>query len=131
MAKDNELLRLERHIEQLLQRFAAVRDENRRLERELSTAVADNEQLRRELGTMTEERQEMTTRVDSLIDRIENWQAELPDETVPVDDAPAGQPSTTEEQSETGGQQATARSETDLENKQERDGGIQGSLFSR
>jgi chromosome segregation ATPase len=131
MAKDNELLRLERHIEQLLQRFAAVRDENRRLEGELSTAVADNEQLRRDLGAMTEERQEMTTRVDSLIDRIEKWQTELPDETVPSDAAWASRPATKEDHSETDEQQTTPGPETGTEVKQERDSGIQGSLFSR
>ncbi len=131
MARDNELLRLERHIEQLLQRFAAVRDEKRRLERELTAAVADNEHLRGQLEEMTEERQDMTTRVDSLIDRIERWQSELPDEAEPVGNARSDQPTAVEEQSAAAAEQRAARPETETQHKQERDGGIQGSLFAR
>ncbi len=131
MGKDNELLRLERHIEQLLQRFAAVRDEKRRLERDLTATVADNEQLRRQLDTMTEERQEMTTRVDSLIDRIARWQSELTDETGPAGEAQSDKPTAVEEEPTADQEQATADSETGTQHKQERDSGIQGSLFSR
>jgi septal ring factor EnvC (AmiA/AmiB activator) len=131
MGKDNELLRLERSIEQLLQRLTTVRDEKAQLERDLQAITADNEQLRQQLETLREERHVMSSRVVSLIDRIDRWQMELVEEPSSSEEEEPGQPAAAEEHVLTVQASAIDQPETNPQRKQERDSGIQGSLFSR
>ncbi|MBE0583509.1 MAG: cell division protein ZapB [Desulfofustis sp.] len=131
MGKDNELLRLERSIEQLLQRLTTVRDEKERLGRDLLAATTANQELRQQLETLREERQDMSSRVVSLIDRIDRWQTELSEEPLSAGKEDAGQPAAAEETGVTEEASATDQSEANAQRKQERDGGIQGTLFPR
>lgn len=130
MGRDSELLRLEQYIEQLLHRFSVLQAEKKRLESDLQRANDDNRQLRQQLDALHGERGDIRTRVTSLIERIERWEAEtedLPDTADAEDHAPASEQETAQD----GDPEEEEESEPTAARKAERDGGVQGSLFPR
>lgn len=129
MGRDNELIHLEQHIERLLQGYAALQAENQRLGRELQQLANENGLIRQQLAAMNDERGDARVRVSSLIERIERWETELEGETAAVD-SKVEQVLTAAEEGASEDQLASTRSEETTKRKQERDGGIQGSLFS-
>jgi chromosome segregation ATPase len=121
---------LEQYIEQLLHRFSVLQAEKKRLESDLQRANDDNRQLRQQLDALHGERGDIRTRVTSLIERIERWEAEtedLPDTADAEDHAPASEQETAQD----GDPEEEAEPEPTAARKAERDGGVQGSLFPR
>ncbi len=129
MGKDSELNRLEQQIERLLQGYATVREEKQRLEQALREAADENVSLREQITALTEERGDIKGRVGSLIDRIERWQAELAESAESEYSAASPASATGEEAGWSGEQQADRQSPESSTRKQEREGGLQGSLF--
>ncbi len=75
MAEDKELARLEGVVVSLLEKFNTLQDENSELKDRLQKREATIETLENELGGMKDERGEISTRVGSLLDKIEEWES--------------------------------------------------------
>lgn len=124
MAKESELVRLEKHIERLLAGYSDLQAEKLQLEAKLRDLRSENDRIRKELQTMDSEREEVCGRVTSLISRIERWESET--EGRPSDDVPLEEvvsppdPSVGAEGPDT----------VDLPEGEESGGSIQGNLFS-
>lgn len=76
MTEENELVRLEQFVSTLLDKFNALRDENRNLTERLQRREATIESLQDELAAMKNERGDISSRVNSLIGKIEEWESE-------------------------------------------------------
>ncbi|BDD86416.1 hypothetical protein [Desulfofustis limnaeus] len=131
MGRDSELLRLEQYIEQLLHRFSVLQAEKKRLESDLQKAKDDNHQLRQQLDALHGERGDIRTRVTSLIERIERWEAdsEVPPAIADADSQALAPEQETVQDNDPGEEES--EQETTAVRKAERDGSVQGSLFSR
>ncbi|MBU0946577.1 MAG: cell division protein ZapB [Proteobacteria bacterium] len=75
MAQDNELQRLERFVSSLLTKFNALQEENRQLTERIERRDATIDGLEEDLAGMREERGDISSRVGSLIDKIEEWES--------------------------------------------------------
>ena len=75
MTEENELERLERFVSTLLDKFNSQQAENKDLAALLQKREATIEALQDELAAMKNERGDISSRVSSLIGRIEEWEA--------------------------------------------------------
>lgn len=75
MSKENELERLEGFVATLLEKFNALQAENGKLTERLQRRDVSIETLEEELAAMKDERGDVSTRVNSLIDKIEEWES--------------------------------------------------------
>ncbi|AGF78658.1 hypothetical protein UWK_02115 [Desulfocapsa sulfexigens DSM 10523] len=76
MTEENELVRLEQFVSTLLAKFNALRDESKKLTERLQRREATIETLQDELAAMKNERGDISSRVSSLIGKIEEWESE-------------------------------------------------------
>lgn len=75
MAKENELERLEEFVATLLSKFNDMQGKNREMGERLQRRDATIENLEDELASMKDERGDISTRVSSLIGKIEEWES--------------------------------------------------------
>ena len=104
MAEENELQRLEEFVSTLLQKFNDLQKENKELAALLLKREETIETLQDDLATMKDERGDISSRVNSLIGKIEEWES-----------------STGEDEEESVPEEADEPS---------KDSGVQGNLFS-
>ena len=76
MTEENELVRLERFVSTLLDKFNAQQAKNKELTALLQRREATIETLQDDLAAMKNERGDISTRVSSLIGKIEEWESE-------------------------------------------------------
>ncbi len=74
MTEENELARLEGFVSGLLERFNALKNDNIVLTDRLGRRDETIENLQSELAAMTNERGEISSRVNNLIGKIEDWE---------------------------------------------------------
>ncbi len=75
MSQENELKRLEGFVSSLLERFNGLQQENSELADRLQRREATIETLQGDLAEMKNERGEISSRVGTLIGKIEEWEA--------------------------------------------------------
>ena len=75
MTEENELVRLERFVSTLLEKFNALQAENKGLTERLLRREATIETLQDDLASMKNERSDISSRVSSLIGKIEEWES--------------------------------------------------------
>lgn len=75
MTEENELVRLERFVSTLLEKFNALQTENKDLAERLLKREATIETLQDDLSSMKNERGDISSRVSSLIGKIEEWES--------------------------------------------------------
>ena len=75
MTEENELVRLEGFVASLLEKFNALQAENTDLTERLERREETIETLQDDLASMKDERGEISSRVSSLIGKIEDWEA--------------------------------------------------------
>lgn len=123
MERDTEFKRLESYIERLLENYTAIKAENRRLDRDFQDLKSENDRLKGEIGLLESEKAEVGTRVERIIDRIEEWESELESSSddIPEELVAGGSGETTNEEKE--GSVAAVEPE-------ERGGGVQARLFA-
>ena len=76
MTEENELGRLERFVSTLLEKFNVLQAENTDLTERLERREATIETLQDDLASMKNERGDISSRVSSLIGKIEEWESE-------------------------------------------------------
>ncbi len=76
MTEENELVRLERFVSTLLDKFNAQQAENKDLTALLQRRDTTIETLQDDLAAMKNERGDISSRVSSLIGKIEEWESE-------------------------------------------------------
>ena len=76
MTEENELVRLERFVSTLLDKFNAQQAEKKDLTARLQRRDATIATLQDDLAAMKNERGDISTRVSSLIGKIEEWESE-------------------------------------------------------
>ncbi len=74
MAEEKELERLEGFVATLLEKFNTLRAEHRELAERLQQRDASIENLQNELAALKDDRSEVSSRVNSLIGQIEEWE---------------------------------------------------------
>lgn len=79
MTEENELVRLEKFVSTLLEKFNALQAESKDLAERLQRREETIETLQGDLALMKNERGDISTRVSSLIGQIEEWEAENED----------------------------------------------------
>jgi FtsZ-binding cell division protein ZapB len=75
MTEENELARIERFVSTLLEKFNALQAENKVLDERLLEREITIETLQEELASMKNERGDISSRVSSLIGKIEEWES--------------------------------------------------------
>lgn len=75
MSKENELERLEGFVATLLDKFNALQGVNKELNERIQRRDASIETLQDELASMKDERGDISSRVSSLIGKIEEWES--------------------------------------------------------
>jgi chromosome segregation ATPase len=75
MTEENEIVRLEGFVSSLLEKFNALQAKNADLTERLGKRETTIETLQDDLASMKNERGEISTRVSSLIGKIEDWEA--------------------------------------------------------
>jgi len=75
MTEENELARIERFVSTLLEKFNALQAENKELDEHLLEREITIETLQKELASMKNERGDISSRVSSLIGKIEEWES--------------------------------------------------------
>jgi chromosome segregation ATPase len=75
MAQENELQRLEGFVSSLLEKFNALQEENSQLTERIQRRDATIETLQFDLAVMKEERGDISSQINSLIDKIEEWES--------------------------------------------------------
>jgi predicted nuclease with TOPRIM domain len=75
MIEDNELVRLEKFVSTLLEKFNALQVQNKELTDRLLRREVTIETLQDDLASMKNERGDISSRVSSLIGKIEEWEA--------------------------------------------------------
>ncbi len=88
MSSDNELIRLEKHIEKLLAGYSELKKEKRSVEQKLAELQTqyvevqeDSKKMKKELDSLDSERGVMRDRVNRLIGQIEQWESEIDEDT--------------------------------------------------
>ena len=122
MGRDSELVRLEKHVERLLEEFTNLRAEKQRLEQEVLEQQAESRRLREVLDGVDSERTDVCDRVNSLIERLERWESELES-----DESTAGSREQGFADAEIPEQMPE---EEDGVSEEEAGGSVQGSLFT-
>ncbi len=102
MTEENELARLERFVSALLEKFNDIKAENKEMTERLLRREATIETLQDELAAMKNERGDISSRVGSLIAKIEEWEAAA----------------------------GISSEESGEENKSSSESGVQGNLFT-
>jgi predicted nuclease with TOPRIM domain len=74
MAEEKELERLEGFVATLLEKFNILRADHRELTERLQRRDASIENLQNELAALKNDQSEVSSRVNSLIDQIEEWE---------------------------------------------------------
>lgn len=123
MERDNEFKRLESHLERLLENYAAIKAENRRLDRDCQELKAENQQLKGQISLLESEKSEVGSRVERIIGRIEAWESELElssDDLTGEEAAVAAGGHTEDEE----------KQKVEAVEPEERGGGVQTSLFT-
>ncbi len=105
MAEKNELGRLEEFVSTLLQKFNDLKGQNKELSERLERREMTIETLQEDLASMKDERGDISSRVNSLIGQIEEWESAS-------DDA---------------GEEESVSADSDETSS---DSGVQGNLFS-
>jgi 16S rRNA C967 or C1407 C5-methylase (RsmB/RsmF family) len=80
MEQESELHRLERFVESLLDRFARLREDNRRLQEKLKDREEEIQNLHSNISSSDMERNEISLRVNRLVAQIEEWERNLGEE---------------------------------------------------
>lgn len=75
MIEENELVRLEKFVSTLLEKFNVLQNENRDLTERLLNREATIETLQDDLASMKNERGDISSRVNNLIGKIEEWES--------------------------------------------------------
>ena len=81
MTQAGELERLEAVVAKLLTKYEELRQEKLRLEDEVATRDMEIEDLQLLLESANSDRASVATRVEGLLDQIEDWEATLEDDT--------------------------------------------------
>jgi chromosome segregation ATPase len=81
MTQANELERLEAVVAKLLAKYEELRKEKLYLEDEVATRDMEIEDLQLLLESAKSERGDVTSRVEGLLDQIEDWEASLEEDT--------------------------------------------------
>ncbi len=76
MTEENELVKLEKFVSTLLEKFNALQAERKDLGERLQRRETTIESLQDELASMKNERGDISNRVNSLIGQIEEWETE-------------------------------------------------------
>ena len=113
MSEANELEKLEGFVSTLLERFNALQKTNQELNEELERRNARVEQLEDDIASMKDERGEISSRVSTIIGKIEEWESATAGEAEPEGDG--------------GESEAAPESEVEEEKKE---AGVQGNLFT-
>lgn len=133
MEQESELQRLEQFVESLLARFTQLREENRKLQRELVERDEEIRNLRSNLSSSDIERNEISLRVNRLVAQIEEWERNLDEEEITEPGlTEEGEDSTLEE--EKAGEEAVVIApeidEVSSVEEENEDGRVQHNLFS-
>lgn len=96
MIEENELARLEGFVSTLLEKFNALQSENKDLSERLLAREETIESLQGDLASMKNERGDISSRVTSLIGKIEEWES--------ANDTGIGSGESTDNASDSGGQ---------------------------
>ncbi len=75
MSKENELERLEGFVATLLEKFNVLQRVNKELNERIQRRDTSIETLQDELASMKDERGDISSRVSSLIGKIEEWES--------------------------------------------------------
>lgn len=121
MKKESEIQKLENYVETLLEGYTTLKAEKSRLEWDLLEQQAESSRLQQLLDNMDSERGEVSSRVSSLIERIERWESESEQE------AEEAKPKT--KKSDDSEENLEEEEEEDQPEGDDRGGGVQGNLF--
>ena len=77
MTQVNELERLEEFVSRLLDGYTNLREKNARLVEKLTVRDEIINRLRQDLADVGNERSEITTKITSLVQKIEQWETEI------------------------------------------------------
>lgn len=77
MSQENELARLESFVHKILEKYNALKEENSKLIEELDAKQDHIQHLQSNLSTKDVERGEISTRVNKLVEQIEQWEMTL------------------------------------------------------
>lgn len=115
MTEENELVRLEGFVASLLEKFNALQAENTDLTERLERREETIETLQDDLASMKDERGEISSRVSSLIGKIEDWEASSAVSVGGTDEENADENDSEDDASESGvqGNLFTADSQTE------------------
>ncbi len=102
MTEENELVRLEKFVSTLLEKFNDLQAENKEITERLLRREATIETLEDDLAVLKNERGDISSRVSSLIGKIEEWESAA----------------------------GISMEESGEDEKPSSDSGVQGSLFS-
>ncbi len=75
MTEENELVRLEKFVSTLLEKFNDIQVENKEIKERLLRREETIETLRDDLAALKNERSDISSRVNSLIGKIEEWES--------------------------------------------------------
>lgn len=92
MSQESELVRLEKFIAKLLEKFSLLQEENGRLNQELKLREETIVGLKDQIEDSDLERIEISDRVNSIIGKIEDWETNLGEEGA-YDEVPINDPS--------------------------------------
>lgn len=80
MKSNEELVRLEQFVDNLLTKYRKLQETHRSLEARLAESEAECARLKETIGELRNERSEVGSRVAGLLERIERWEVEQVEE---------------------------------------------------
>ena len=87
MDRESELQRLEKFVEKILTRYTALKAEKVQLEQDLTERNQLIEELQETIDSKVTERNEISERVNKIVDQIEDWELNLDEEEMLMEDA--------------------------------------------
>ena len=76
MAYDENLTRLEKIVENLLDKLDSIQQEKNKIEAALAAKEKENSDLKAELGNIRQDKDKIHERVSTLISSIEKWESQ-------------------------------------------------------
>ncbi len=92
MENGADLLKLEKVVEQLFEKFNQIKKEKVELEAVLSTKDQTIEELNAKISSLSTNQQDISSRVTSLISSIEGWEGEVSSDeeaVIPIESTPS------------------------------------------
>lgn len=87
MDRESELQRLEKFVEKILERYSALKAEKMQLEQDLAERDQLIEELQGTIASKVTERDEISERVNKIVDQIEDWELNLDEDEMMMEDA--------------------------------------------